>query len=810
MKNKLKQIDIKGLRGVKETLSLELNGKSIVLYGDNGMGKSSISDSIEWFYTNKVSHLGSIEIDLKDALRNAYLEKGEVAEINLKFHKKTDLDTSKTLFFKKEKLEQDYTIKTELIKQYLIDSKEENLILRYKSLNNFVDITKGDKLKYLSDIIGYSEITKKKEILRKAYFSINTEIRTQNFEGQILGQKRILAEKIAVSTNQEQELFDIINSIIIPLNVNIKVANFEDLNLLLETLKLATNEKLIKEKNFIEKIQTVSSGIQSEIENINLNYLNYYNEFQKIAEDVEGIMKTYIGEFLKLGDNIIQKYHKKQSCPLCLQHKNINDLRNEIAERLKEVEEASQKLTSFKKSQELVKATTIERGKRIDFLLLDPIFKLQENEQEKKELESLKKKINIMEGTSYVKVTSGEKIKNVMEIFLNKFDFLFLENLAKRLKNINELIKKDNITEIYSNILSSKEAFLKIKTLEEDRQNLKKQSTSLAIIYNEFVKAQKEGLDNFINSFSTKINEYYQYMNPDEPFQEIKIITIGEEDELNGITIQYKYNGDWVSPPQKYFSESHLNCFGISFFLASVKAFNHLNEFIILDDVISSFDSNHRKRFADLLFEKFSNFQIILLTHEEEWFRNLVKPLAKKNGWVVNEIKWTESRGTHFEDSTGELKAKIEKKIAGSEIDGLGNPLRKYLEYSLKEICINLDVKVSFRLNEVNEKRMPDELLNELKSRIRSKSKDLQNQFPTIDRVASSSVLGNLLSHDNRFNPKIGDLKAFWADIKEMENIFNCQDEKCKKTKVSVRNFDTVNKQIRCGGCGKTKYDWKD
>lgn len=299
-------------------------------------------------------------------------------------------------------------------------------------------------------------------------------------------------------------------------------------------------------------------------------------------------------------------------------------------------------------------------------------------------------------------------------------------------------------------------------------------------------------------------------MNPDEPFQEIKIITIGDEDELNGITIEYNYNGNWVSPPQKYFSESHLNCFGISFFLASVKAFNDLNDFIILDDVISSFDSNHRKRFADLLFDKFAEYQIVLLTHEEEWFRSFVKPLARKNGWIVNEIKWTESRGTHFEESQGDLKTKIETKISELQIDDLGNPLRKYLESLLKDICINLDVKVSFRPNEVNEKRMPDELLSELKSRIRSKSTDLQNQFPTIDRVASSSVLGNLLSHDNPFNPKIGDLKAFWADIKEMESIFNCQDESCKKPKVSFKNIDTVNKQIRCGGCGNTKYNWKD
>lgn len=809
MKMKLKQIDIKGLRGVKQELSLELNGKSIVLYGDNGMGKSSISDAIEWFYTNKVAHLGGIEIDLKDALRNASLDEDFVSEAGLKFYKKSDYDTAKTLFNKRGKLEQDFTVKTDLIKQYIIDSKEENLLLRYKSLNDFVDNTKGDKLKYLSDIIGFSEVTKKKEVLRKAHTSIISEIKNQNFEGQITSQKTILISKIGAAVSQNKDFFDIINNKIAPLKTKLKVESLEDVDALLKHLKSATNEKLVKESSFLEKNQIAAYGLQSEIVNINSSYQSYYDEFQKIAADVEGIMKIYIGELLKIGDNVVQKYHKEESCPLCLQPKNIEELRSEIAERLKEIDESSKKLEAFKKAQELIKNISVERIKRIDSLLLDDAFKMPENEQLKKDLESIKKKIKLIETASSTKVASGDKIQNVDEISFNVSDFLFLKKLDDRIKKLKEAIKKDNITEIYANISASKDAFLKIKTLEKERKKLEKQRNSLSIIYNEFVKVQKEGLENFINSFSTKINEYYQYMNPDEPFQEIKIVTMGEEDELNGITIEYKYNGDWVSPPQKYFSESHLNCFGISFFLASVDAFNDINEFIILDDVISSFDSNHRKRFAELLFEKFSKYQLILLTHEEEWFRNFVKPLAKKNGWLVNEIKWTESKGTHFEESQGDIKAKIERKISESEVDGLGNPLRQYLEHSLKDICINLDVKVSFRPNEINEKRMPDELISELKSRIKSKSNDLQEHYPTIDRIANSSILGNLLSHDNPFNPKIGDLKAFWADIQEMENIFYCQEEGCTKPTVSFRNIDTVEKKIRCGGCGKTKYDWK-
>jgi hypothetical protein len=295
-------------------------------------------------------------------------------------------------------------------------------------------------------------------------------------------------------------------------------------------------------------------------------------------------------------------------------------------------------------------------------------------------------------------------------------------------------------------------------------------------------------------------------MNPGEKFQELKIVTIGDEDELNGITIEYQYNGNWVSPPQKYFSESHLNCFGLSFFLASVIAFNKENKFLLLDDVISSFDSNHRKRFADLIFEQFADYQIILLTHENEWFQ-YVRQIAKRKNWLINEIKWNDAKGTHLDDKPTDISEIIETNLANGNVDLLGNPIRKHLEYTLKDICANLEVKVSFRMNEINEKRMPDELLNELKSKINKSSKELQAQMPIIDRIINSNILGNLLSHDNPFSPKLGDLKAFWADLKEMEKLFYCQDVACKKP-ILVKHYDTVNKRIRCG-CDKTNYDWK-
>jgi hypothetical protein len=469
--------------------------------------------------------------------------------------------------------------------------------------------------------------------------------------------------------------------------------------------------------------------------------------------------------------------------------------------------------SKMKAGYDLAKQTFIdiinERLNRIENIVNNKLFYEIENKTIQQVVDNLKLKIKNYQTASNAKVSTGEKLPNKENIMLIESDFEIQKSIEKRVCDINNVNKNDITMELYANISASKDAFQKIKKFQNEKSKLEQQKSTLELIYNEFVKKQKEGLDSFINSFSNKINEFYQFMNPNEQFQEIRIITIGEDDELNGITIEYKYNDIWVFPPQKYFSESHMNCFGLSFFLASVVAFNKVNKFIFLDDVISSFDTNHRQRFANLLFEKFSEYQIILLTHEIEWF-SYVRPIAKRKGWLIEEIKWSEVNGTHFDEKPSDLKELIELELSNSSVETLGNPIRKYLEFILKEICMNLNVKVSFRFNEVNEKRMSDELLCELKSKInKSGGQDIKSKLPVIDRVSNSSILGNLLSHDNTFNPKIGDLKAFWSDIKELEAVFYCQDSNCKRPKVSMKNYDNVDKKIRCG-CDNLKYDWKE
>ena len=292
-------------------------------------------------------------------------------------------------------------------------------------------------------------------------------------------------------------------------------------------------------------------------------------------------------------------------------------------------------------------------------------------------------------------------------------------------------------------------------------------------------------------------------MNASENVSEIELVPLDEDDEFVGITLQFKFHGKPESPPHKYLSESHLNCLGICLFLASVKTFNKLNRFIILDDVISSFDTNHRTRFARLLVERFSDYQIFLFTHEKDWFE-LVSNMVKGKNWLIKKMYWDHENGATIEPLPFTLKEEIESKLKKSDTAGLGNSVRIYLEHLLKEICHGLKVKVEFRFNEHNENRMSHELLSELKSKIKDRKCEIKDHA-VFDRLNSSMFLGNRTSHDSSFIESIDDLKVFYSDVQELEKIYRCSQ--CGNL-VSKKHYDNVGDKVRCS-CGGLQYTWK-
>ena len=101
--------------------------------------------------------------------------------------------------------------------------------------------------------------------------------------------------------------------------------------------------------------------------------------------------------------------------------------------------------------------------------------------------------------------------------------------------------------------------------------------------------------------------------------------------------------------PRAFLSEGHLDSLGLCLFLATVRTFNTPGTLLVLDDVLTSIDKDHRHRVAELLLEEFGDFQLVLTTHDEHWF-GILQSKAQARGdqgqWLFKRIvRWTVDLG---------------------------------------------------------------------------------------------------------------------------------------------------------------------
>jgi len=798
---KIKNLEINGLRGVKEKLNLNLNKKSILIYGDNGTGKSSLTDSFEWFYSNHIAHLSTEEISGRgrDALRNIFISDDEDGYVNLNFDDK-DLDAKKSINGS-NKIYISNT--TDYFKEYIVDSTSENLILRYRDLVEFIIATKTEKLNKLQEIIGFSKVAKIRTILKRNFGRIKRTIKSSDYEGRKSARQETILENLGRNAYSDEQLFDGVNDLIKPLKLKIVVKSRKDINEVIKEISIKEDSKLSDEINFYVRVKEVVSELKEISNTINTEYNNFYTAFQNLQKEPEKIKSLQLLALLKEGKSVLSKdVVEHDYCPLCLQEKSKVQLIQELNARIDELEQLAEEKNSIDEQAKELKEVIQFKVNSLEVILKDKSLEDEKFDKLKEKLTSFKTLLNSIITELGKEIT--EKIKEPQKVTLQERELKgLLESLASQIKKLKESKASSIKFTLYTKLLQTANAYKEYLSLNKEESVLRKQQVTFKLLYDDFISRQEESLNIFLSMFSKDINDYYTTMNPKEKVEDIRLIPLTKKEELVGITIDYKFFDVRKVPPEAYLSESHINCLGLSFFLASVKAFNKRNKFFVLDDVISSFDRSHRYRFAQLLTEKFGDYQTIVLTHEKEFFE-LVSSEVKSKGWLLRNFKWSQDSGTGIEKGIVDIKERILKKLDDRNTDGLGNDIRIYTEKVMKKVAFELEAKVAYRDNTVNEKRMAPELLDAVQSKLKA-SKELK-ETANIPKIKGMPMfVGNTTSHDNDFQASIEDLDAIWEDVKKMIRSFYCKE--CRKF-ISTKLYEPVKKKIRCG-CENLIYDWK-
>ena len=373
---------------------------------------------------------------------------------------------------------------------------------------------------------------------------------------------------------------------------------------------------------------------------------------------------------------------------------------------------------------------------------------------------------------------------------------------ARIRKRREELDQTDDEKEFYGRVHALRKLLddhLRLKELTRQAAVYESQIESLRKAHDMFEAMERREVAGVLKAISADVNDFMTFLHPDDEFDEVELITIGRR----GIEFKLKYHGQEVCPPMKILSEAHLNSLGICVFIASARHFNKTNGFLILDDVVTSFDSGHRRWLSRLLSQKLPETQILLFTHDDLWFDMLKKDLPA-GAWLFQEVtKWTKESGVDLRDSPLTLEERIASYLATNDVAAAANKCRSLIEEILKEICERLGVRgLEFRAGRANDQRTAAELIGALTSYLK-KNQSLRDKASKkhFDDLRATSLVANIGSHHRTLETTglaRGDIDTALADIQQFKSLFVCPE--CS-TNPGIRFSprSSALKQCQCG-----------
>jgi hypothetical protein len=244
-----------------------------------------------------------------------------------------------------------------------------------------------------------------------------------------------------------------------------------------------------------------------------------------------------------------------------------------------------------------------------------------------------------------------------------------------------------------------------------------------------------------------------------------------------GIELAIDFYGSRQRPPHGVLSESHLNSLAIALFLAMAESFNQRIGFLLLDDVINSFDVEHRGRLAELLAEGFAEWQLIVLTHDQQFFEHLSR---RAPSWRKLEFtSWSYAGGprtTQYE-TAGILRTARERLESG-DVQGAATKARRALEELLQEVCEALWAPLPFRRGQANDKREIGELFRGLRRTLKERAKALLDSVEPLLKHLEADVGAtlNVAVHGSRGRAGASEVEAALERIARLDQTWTCPE----------------------------------
>lgn len=253
-------------------------------------------------------------------------------------------------------------------------------------------------------------------------------------------------------------------------------------------------------------------------------------------------------------------------------------------------------------------------------------------------------------------------------------------------------------------------------TIEAKEQSAAAASTeSLISVINALEQATREEIrlrsKEVITEISGDIQQMWAILHPGEAIEDVHLYLPKNADKA--IDIGLKFHGKAQDSPRLTLSEGYRNSLGLCIFLAMAKREADNDRPVFLDDVVVSLDRNHRGMIVELLEREFKDRQVVILTHDRDWYTELRHQLDDR-AWTFRAllpyetpeigIRWSH-KTTTFDDARAQLDERP---------DSAGNDARKIMDVELSLIAEQLQIRMPYLRDERNDRRMAHDFLDRL------------------------------------------------------------------------------------------------
>lgn len=308
------------------------------------------------------------------------------------------------------------------------------------------------------------------------------------------------------------------------------------------------------------------------------------------------------------------------------------------------------------------------------------------------------------------------------------------------------------------------------------------------------LQARRATVQGTVNRLASLANEYYEFIHPAENISQstLEVRQVGK----GSVEISSSFHGT-IEHPLLHFSESHLDTLGLCFFLAARRLEADANpafKLLVLDDVVHSVDADHRDRIARLLKEKFSDHQIVIVTHDSIFYQRLRAIFGSKYEYVYF-TNWSLEGGPVRIQASTDIdritSAEIRNSMSQDELAGACGRFGEWLFMQLDE---RLQVAVQARFSR------PHDLGNlwpPLAAKLR-KQATFEAHKAIVDRIDNSQWVRNKVgAHYNEPESPVtpAEVRELAESLSDLFGATFCQE--CGNT---VAKVDDKTWQCECGG----------